>query len=316
MYTHKTENYIQSMNRPLLEIDLNHLYDTPHSVAIKELVREYKQQGLPVMNGGFHYSNFVEGPAQYMTCLPYRLWEYSSLFNVIDTNAPKDTWSFLDVGGAGSPLVYYLAEQGCQGVTVDLQPFLADITNYVARVRSLNLQALVGDITSDFNWENEFGLVVFVSVLEHIAPNQRVVALERIYRALKPGGVLYMTFDYGNYEDSKTSYLRHESDYNMTSGSISDIEGLCALIERLGFLFVDNDPRYLDPEVLGLMVSPQTKKVLWQRSLNLTIDGETPWKDILKYVYKRVFRHTGIRSSRFDQHNFFRIYLRKPEIDV
>lgn len=304
---------LQMLNRPLLHADLAALAANRHSAGLRALAQSYKQAGLPVMNGGFHYSNLMEGPGQMLTCLPYRLWEYSSVFALLDDGTPAGNRRFLDVGGAASPLVFYLAEQGYHGVTLDLQPLLVDLTSYVARVRGLPLEACVRDITAEGGWQNEFDFIVFVSVLEHIEPAVRIMALQRMYEALKPGGFLYMTFDYGTYIDHETSYRKHLAEAGMTSGSIGDIGPLCQVAEQIGFRLAGNDPRALPREVLSLTAAPEHTRIARQRALNLTIDGSTPWRELLKYTFKRALGRSRVGGGRFSQHNFFRIFLRKPE---
>ena len=99
-----------------------------------------------MLNGSFAFSNMAEGDAQILTCSPYRLWEYTSLFRVLNGASPRGL-RFLDIGGAGSPLPFFLAERGLVGEAVDLQPMLVAVCNHVAAVRKLPLHAAVATAT-------------------------------------------------------------------------------------------------------------------------------------------------------------------------
>src|SRR5438067_5354172 len=114
------------------------------------------------MNGSFTYSNFVEGPSQALTCNPYRLWEYTSLLTLI--NGRRDFVTFLDIGGAGSALPYFLAETGHRGVSVELQPLLVTLCNQVAHRRGLDLRGEVADLTASTSTRlGLFDLITMVS---------------------------------------------------------------------------------------------------------------------------------------------------------
>lgn len=304
----KTDEYSHLLNRPLLACDL---LPSLSANNIQMLVDEYQRSHLPTMNGGFAYSNLVEGPQHALTCLPYRLWEYASLFTVLDSTYSGKR--FLDVGGAASPLVFFLAEKGYQGVSVDLQPLLVDLTNYVASVRSLPLQGYRGDITCDFKeWSDKFDFVTFISVLEHIPRPKRATAFQNIHRLLKPGGFLYMTFDYGQYYTERTTYLRHEQQTEMVTESIHDLDELANLLLSCGFEWIGNDIVELPSKLRNSVQAPCAKEILRQRALNVgPVDGHTPWHVLLKYVVQRVSGYSNAGVGRFGSHNFFRVFLRK-----
>jgi SAM-dependent methyltransferase len=297
------------LNRPLLASDLDELRSNAWAAKTRELVARYRAAGLPVMNGGFGYSNLVEGRAQAMTCLPYRLWEYSSLFPEL---APRrDDELIVDVGGADAPLAYVLAEAGHRVLTIDLQPMLVAVAQYVASVRSLPLETRVADVTKDLAaLEGKVSAVTFISVLEHVPEAGRRPIFDAIARLLAPGGLFYMTFDYGHYEEVD-GYVQ-EQKASHTSRSIDDVGALCDELERAGFRFRGNDPRQLPAGVLALTASPDARRVLWSRAVTTEpFDSETPWREVAKYVIKRLFRYTRAPRSRFDRHNFFRMFVEK-----
>jgi SAM-dependent methyltransferase len=298
-------------NRPMLESDLAELATNPVAAELRALVRRYRDEALPVVNGSFAYSNLLEGNDQALTCHPYRLWEYASLFGVPGLLEGKRR--FADVGGAGAPLAYLLAERGHPGLAIDLQPFAVDLCNYVASVRSLPLEARVGDVTSDFaDRAGQFDLVTCISVIEHVPPAARPRFLAGMARLLRPGGMLYLTFDYGSYRVAESTYHRHEPGGGGGSESLSDLDRLCEAVAGAGFRFPGNDPRSLPPGILSLQAAPGRAEVMHRRAMNLgPVDGATPWPVLLKYLARRVFRIRRRIPSRFDRHNFFRMILER-----
>lgn len=298
------------LNRPLLESDLREIVSNEWALRIRDLVLRYRQSHLPVMNGGFRYSNLLEGPSQVLTCNPYRLWEYSSLFLALDETSKRDL--LLDLGGAGAPLAYVASEFGYRVLSVDLQPALVAIVQHVAAARSLSLEARVADVVTDLGeLDGSVGTVAFVSVLEHIQPDARPQVFEAIFRLLRRGGILYMTFDYGNYTE-RDSYVQKDRQRGL-SRSIDSIGSLAAQLRQAGFRFRGNDPELLPATMLQRKQSPGAKQVI--RNLVMTtdpFDAETPWRAVLKYLVRRLFFRWRRYQSRFESHNFFRMYLEKP----
>lgn len=296
------------LNRPMLADDIKSLQRSSWAQKIRLLIHEYQQQGLPAMNGGFNYSNLLEGPDQYITLHPYRLWEYCSLF--LNLPSPQQPLRFIDIGGAASPIVYLLAEQGHQGLTVDLQPVLVDVCNYVAQVRKLPLKSILADATTG-TLEDRFDFALCISVLEHVPPLERSSLLSSIFNALNPKGFLYLTFDYGHYRDRGTKYHQHQHT-SVISESINNITDICVEIEKIGFSILGNDPRILPTHILDMKAAPDARNIMRRRTLNLgPVDGATPWPTIMKYLVKRLTGYSRVHSGRFRQHNFFRLFAIK-----
>lgn len=301
------------LNRPLLESDLDQIGKNPHAVALRRMVAEYAALGLPVMNGSFLYSNLVEGPMQQLTCSPFRLWEYSSLFDVWRRTPGANV---LDIGGAASPLPYLLAERGAHVTATDLQPLLVEVANHVARQRKIPLEAVCRDVANPPpEWDGAFDLVTSISVLEHIPPEARFLIFQAIYRILRPGGLFYMTFDYGSFQE-RTTYRGEDQE---RSQAIDDIAPLADQMERAGLRFVENDPRGLSSAVLALQRTPGDLRnlAMWQRQLIGVVDAETRWRTLAGYVLRRVLhRRPPEMETRFHHHNFFRVFLEKPSSAV
>lgn len=71
----------------------------------------------------------------------------------------------------------------------------------------------------DMKWENEFDGIWACSSLLHLNPADLRDALDRIYTALKPGGVFFTCFKYGNqvWSDDSRDF------YNQTEGSLTEL---------------------------------------------------------------------------------------------
>ena len=105
----------------------------------------------------------------------------------------------LDFGGGATLPVYYLAHRGCDVLSVDTNPELADWTNRVGHARGWELRGSTHDLAESPPQADsgQFDAVISFSVLEHIAKERQQAVLERLAHLLKPGGVFALTFDYG-----------------------------------------------------------------------------------------------------------------------
>jgi SAM-dependent methyltransferase len=295
------------LNRPMLERDLPEIGHDRWAGELRRLVAEYREQGLPLVNGDLAFSNLLEGPAQMLTCHPYRLWEYSSLFKVL--GEPHGGSTFLDVGGAASPLPFLLAEHGARGVTLDLQPLLVCLSNHVSQVRGLDLRAEVADAAAGIGGDAEFDFATCVSVIEHVPRDRRSPLFRNIARAIKPGGFLYLTFDYGTYA-VRDSRQGHESSSETIDESLSDLAPLCDDLRAAGLAFVENDPRQLPDEVIALKAAPHHAAVARRMvASRRPFDAETAWLEIGRYVGRRLLGLGRRPATRYARHNFFRLFL-------
>jgi SAM-dependent methyltransferase len=297
---------LELLNRPMLDEDIAAVASDPWALALRRLVAEYREQGLVVANGALRYSNILEGPAQMLTCHPYRQWEYASLFRVLGDSL--DGRTFLDVGGAGSPLPCLLAENGARGVALDLEPLLVELSNHVSRVRGLDLRAEVADAVTLSGRSAEFDVVVCISVLEHVPPADRPRLLRNAFRMLKSGGLLFLTFDYGTHVAGDRA---RGTSWTTLDESLPDIAPLCEALEHTGFVFVGNDPRELPDEVLAQRAAPHHTAVTHRLALNRRpFDARTPWVEVGRYVARRL----GLGRcppTRYARHNFFRLFARR-----
>lgn len=103
----------------------------------------------------------------------------------------------LDLGGSSSLFSYYLASQGLEVTTVDLQESLVSNANQVALRTGWNLSNYARDMrTMAFN--QQFDHITSICVYEHIPMFARVEINKHIKRLLVTGGRFSITFDYRN----------------------------------------------------------------------------------------------------------------------
>ena len=212
----------------------------------------------------------------------------------------------LDVGGAGSALPYLLARLGHEVVTSDIQPWLVDLCGHIAKAKELNIRAATADLTNaSANLGGPYDVVSCISVLEHIHPDKRSVAIRQLHDLAKPGGLVYLTFDYGDYRHGRPGSRSF-------SEAISDIAPICEAVLAAGLRFKGNDPLELPSHVIAQRSTPEFEAI--GRSIQLTMkpmDGKTPWHSVLGYVARRL-GWSRSEPNRFAHHNFFRMFLERP----
>jgi len=99
--------------------------------------------------------------------------------------------------------VFYLGDQGDSVLSLDIDRGLVDETNATARKAGLPVEAralnLVDEDPSadDLGFAGGFDRVYCLCVIEHIEPPGQGRVAERMGGLLKPGGLLAITFDYG-----------------------------------------------------------------------------------------------------------------------
>jgi len=115
-------------------------------------------------------------------------------------NGPKlsNDIRVLDAGGTSSLMSCYLASQGCEVHSVDLNPFLAENAMQIARSMDWRMTAHTMDMASLGFDDGFFDHAYSICVFEHLDFGKRQAALLEIARCLKSGGILSLTFDYRN----------------------------------------------------------------------------------------------------------------------
>ncbi len=137
----------------------------------------------------------------------HKMWEYARGLALTESSAPArgqaGPFSILDVGGAMTAPVFYLASLGDQVVCLDIDEQLTDQTLRVARHCGLRIAARATNLieeelpTDDLGVENGFDRVFCFCVIEHVPPPGQAVLAQRMAALVKPGGMLSVTFDFG-----------------------------------------------------------------------------------------------------------------------
>lgn len=126
-----------------------------------------------------------------------KLWEYARGLAYGDFQAGQRV---LDFGGGATIPIFYLAQLGCDVMSLDIDEKLTAHTNAVARRTGWRLAGSTLDLTRQGppqDWQ-PFDRVISFCVIEHLPLELQRVALARLGALLKPGGIFELTFDYGD----------------------------------------------------------------------------------------------------------------------
>ncbi len=121
---------------------------------------------------------------------PTRRWLHTSrrdwVVRAIDANLPGPAAKVLEVGVGAGLFTRHLSERSCEVLAVDInRTFLravADLPGVTTREADLATLEVSG-----------FDLALCSEVLEHLPPDRSQMALDRLFAALRPGGVLVLT---------------------------------------------------------------------------------------------------------------------------
>lgn len=106
----------------------------------------------------------------------------------------------LDIGGASTAFVFYLASLGCSVKVIDNDWSCCGMiynTRYVAKKMGWDIEALDRDITKPVPFaDNSFDRVFSICTVEHLTSSVRRRMMQEIARVLKPGGIAGFTIDY------------------------------------------------------------------------------------------------------------------------
>ena len=125
-----------------------------------------------------------------------KLWEYSRGLAYGDF---RPGMRVLDLGGAATIPVFYLASRGCELVSLDIDVSLTAHTNALAESMGWRLHGSTFDVASyepTADW-GTFDRVISFCVIEHIPKELQLKTLARLGALLKKGGLLELTFDFG-----------------------------------------------------------------------------------------------------------------------
>lgn len=138
------------------------------------------------------YKNYLQGGQHWAPQHPARAWEYGLALKALgEVNVQGSNLLALDVGGAGSPLAWLVAEQS--GIPMQIiDPEFNGMTLSKAYETPLLGKA-------DF--------IACISVIEHV--EQEDVFLTDLVNLLAPGGVLFLTTDYDPTSAPEDTFMFH-----------------------------------------------------------------------------------------------------------
>ncbi|MDP3042480.1 MAG: class I SAM-dependent methyltransferase [Candidatus Omnitrophota bacterium] len=126
-----------------------------------------------------------------------KLWENSW---VAAHSGVKAGHKVLDIGGASTAFVFYLASLGCSVKVVDNDWSCCGMiynTKYVARKMNWDIEAFDRDVSRPIPFpDNSFDRVFSICMVEHLTSGVRRRMMREVGRVLKPGGIVGLTIDY------------------------------------------------------------------------------------------------------------------------
>src|SRR5262249_31696662 len=105
---------------------------------------------------------------------------------VIRANLPASSRKVLEVGVGAGVFTRYLSQQRCQVLGIDINSTFLEAVASLPGVQTREVD--VATLTA-----SDFDLAVCSEVLEHLPPEDSITALQRMFAALRPGGVLVLT---------------------------------------------------------------------------------------------------------------------------
>jgi len=134
------------------------------------------------MDSSFWNSRYDEDGFAYGTVANIFLSSFASSFNAGD--------KVLVIGDGEGRNGVWLAEQGCEVVSVDSSSVGVEKAKKLAADKGVAIDAVCADL-NDWAWpESEFDFVVIIYV--HFPPDVRELLHQKVISALKPGGQLIM----------------------------------------------------------------------------------------------------------------------------
>jgi SAM-dependent methyltransferase len=126
----------------------------------------------------------------------HKMWEYARGLAISQIKPPMRV---LDFGGGATLPVLYLAELGCDVVSVDINQRFTDFANTFAMRHGLHLTGSAHDLVTlpaPEEW-GAFDRIISFSVMEHLPRDAQSHMMKTLAGLLRPGGILVVTFDFG-----------------------------------------------------------------------------------------------------------------------
>lgn len=113
-------------------------------------------------------------------------------FSFIERETNLHICRILDAGcGTGHSSITFAQACACL-IGIDIDNIALKIAQYRARAEGVEADFQKGDITCLQFRDNSFNVVLCHQVLEHLAPEEQVVALKEMWRVLASGGILFI----------------------------------------------------------------------------------------------------------------------------
>jgi len=178
------------INKTICPCDLNRSEVSAAKVALSKFARQLWWKRVPfAVNGALRM--------RFRRIRWNKLWEYARGLAYGDF---QPGMRGLDLGGGATIPLFYLARNGCEVFSLDIDQKLANYTTAAAKQMGWRLQGSTFDLTADeapVEWA-KFDRVISFCVIEHIPKDKQRLVLQRLAGLLKPGGLLELTFDYGD----------------------------------------------------------------------------------------------------------------------
>lgn len=193
---------VAGINKTLDRADLRDPAIRPTAADMRRWTRRWRLAGLPLgVNGAVRRRWYVRW---------HKLWEYSRGLALTGASGPArgggGALHVLDVGGAMTLPIFYLASLGDRVVCLDIDPAMTAQTQALADARGLAVDArtdnlgVVSPSADQLGAPGEgFDRVYCFSVIEHIRPPEQERVARRMGELVRPGGMLCITFDYGEH---------------------------------------------------------------------------------------------------------------------
>jgi SAM-dependent methyltransferase len=134
-----------------------------------------------------------------------------------------------DVGCGPGHVAAWLADRGAKAVGIDLSPHMIAI----GRSAHPKVEFRQGDLLSLPADDGEFGAVVAFYSIIHLGPGELSSAFEEIRRALRPAGLLLVSFHVGDEVRHLDDWLGHEVDIDFR---FYEPETVVSPLEAAGFV--------------------------------------------------------------------------------
>lgn len=178
------------LSRTLSRRDLEGSEIRRHARDLSRLTRRLWLRGIPVAQNGVLRRR--------LRIRWNKMWEYARSLSL---GGFSPEMNVLDIGGAGTAPLFWLARLGCRVLCCDIDEGLCRHSREVARRFAWPLECRPLDLSRDDpppEWAGRFARAISFCVIEHVPEERRERLLAAIVKTLAPGGQLHLTFDFGD----------------------------------------------------------------------------------------------------------------------